>query len=219
MVASTLPVLYSFRRCPYAMRARMAIAVSEVRCELREVTLKNKPAEMLIASPKGTVPVLVLADGKVIDQSLDIMRWALQQHDPAHWLPVGVAAASQAEQMILECDSTFKLHLDRYKYPHRFALANGEAHRALGSLFLEKMAVQLASEKFLNGSHFGLSDAAIAPFVRQFAHTNIRWWSAQPWPTLQAWLERFESSELFRQAMDKVPEWANGQAAVVYPAP
>ena len=124
-----LPVLYSFRRCPYAMRARMALAISGQACELREVVLKAKPPELLAASPKASVPVLVLPGGEVIDQSLDIMCWALGQSDPGQWLPQAPQAA-QVLALIEDCEQTFKHHLDRYKYPGRYAGADALAHRS-----------------------------------------------------------------------------------------
>ncbi len=214
----SLPVLYSFRRCPYAMRARMAVAVSQQVCELREVVLARKPTELLHASPKGTVPVLVLADGAVIDQSLDIMLWALQRHDPEHWLPSGEADWQRARACIAENDGPFKQALDRYKYPHRYALPDGLVHRAAGSVFLQALNLTLAAQAYLSGAQFGLADAAVAPFVRQFAHTDALWFSQQQWPALQAWLAQFEQSPTFLRVMDKVPEWKTGQAAVTFPS-
>jgi glutathione S-transferase len=124
---AVLPVLYSFRRCPYAMRTRLGLAASDQTCELREVVLANKPAELLQASGKATVPVLVLPSAQVIDQSLDIMLWALQRNDPHHWLPQEDADIQSALQLVAQCDGAFKFHLDRYKYPTRFGLANGLA--------------------------------------------------------------------------------------------
>lgn len=213
-----LPVLYSFRRCPYAMRARMAVAASQQPCELREVVLAHKPAELLQASPKGTVPVLVLADGTVIDQSLDIMLWALQARDPQHWLPNTQATWDHTRAWIAENDGPFKQALDRYKYPHRYALPDGLVHRAEGSEFLQALDAVLRTQAYLAGPQFGLADAALAPFVRQFAHTDALWFSQQPWPGLQKWLEQFEQSPTFLRVMDKMPAWESGQAAVTFPS-
>jgi len=213
-----LPVLYSFRRCPYAMRARMAVAVSQQCCELREVVLAQKPAELLQASPKGTVPVLVFADGRVIDQSLDIMHWALQAQDPEHWLPRTEAMRARTQAWIAENDGPFKHALDRYKYPHRYALPDGLAHRAVGAMFLQTLDTTLATQAFLSGPHFGLADAALAPFVRQFAHTDARWFAQQDWSALQAWLAQFEQSPTYLCTMDKWPAWVPGQAASIFPA-
>jgi len=211
------PVLYSFRRCPYAMRARMALAVSEQVCTLREVVLARKPAQLLQASPKGTVPVLVLPDGTVLEQSLDIMRWALQRHDPQHWLPATGPDTDAALHWIRQCDGDFKAQLDRYKYPHRYALPDGLAHRTAGAEFLQRLNACLSQQPALAGAHWGLTDAAIAPFVRQFAHTDPDWFAAQAWPALQQWLAHFEASPLYLQVMEKVPEWAPEQEPVRFP--
>lgn len=211
------PVLYSFRRCPYAMRARMAVAVSQQHCALREVVLAHKPTELLQASPKGTVPVLVLADGTVIDQSLDIMLWALQAHDPEHWLPHDEAAWARTRAWIAENDGPFKQALDRYKYPHRYALPDGLAHRSAGAVFLQTLNATLATQAFLGGPHFGLADAALAPFIRQFAHTDAQWFAQQDWPALRTWLAQFERSPTYLRTMDKVPAWAPGQATLIFP--
>lgn len=205
------PVLYSFRRCPYAMRARLALAVSGVRCELREVVLRAKPPEMLAASPKGTVPVLVLADGAVIDESLDIMRWALARHDPERWLARGDAA------LIATNDGAFKRDLDRYKYPHRHG-SDALAHRESGLAFLRELDARLAIDGQLCGAARGLADAAIMPFVRQFAATGPEWFAAQALPHLRAWLEGHLASDLFKAAMLRVPPWSAGDPPVFYPA-
>ncbi|APW43345.1 glutathione S-transferase [Rhodoferax saidenbachensis] len=192
------------------MRARLALAASGQVCVLREIALARKPAEMLAASPKGTVPVLVLADGTVIEQSLDIMRWALHRHDPHAWLPEGEGTLAEALQWIATCDGPFKVNLDRYKYPSRYALENGAADRDQGAAFLAQLESKLAIQPFLTGTHFGFTDAAIAPFVRQFAHTDTGWFAAQPWPALQDWLQAFEASPLFAAVMHKQPEWVAG---------
>lgn len=213
----SLPVLYSFRRCPYAMRARMALAVSRHVCELREVVLAHKPAELLQASPKGTVPVLVLADGTVMDQSLDIMLWALQAHDPEHWLPHTEAAWERTRIWIAHNDGPFKQALDRYKYPHRYALPHGLEHRTAGAVFLQSLDAVLSTQMYLAGPQFGLADAALAPFVRQFAHTDALWFAQQAWPALQTWLARFEQSHTYLRTMDKTPAWAAGQSALLFP--
>lgn len=192
------PVLYSFRRCPYAIRARLALAVSGTRCELREVTLRAKPAAMLSASPKGTVPVLVLPGGEVIDQSLDIMRWALGRRDPEQWL------ARDDAGLIAENDGAFKHALDRYKYPERYTL-DPLAHRALGLAFLHALDARLAAHGQLCGSARGVADAAIMPFVRQFAAVDRDWFDAQPLPHLRTWLDGHLASALFEAIMLRVP--------------
>jgi glutathione S-transferase len=203
------PILYSFRRCPYAIRARLALQVSGLAYEHREVVLKNKPASMLALSPKGTVPVLWLPNatgGEVIDQSLDIMLWALRQHDPQGWLP---AATNEAEVLrwIAQNDGPFKQHLDRYKYPQRSGLTSGVADRDLGAQWLAQLNERLQQQAFLAGARWGLLDAALAPFVRQFAHTDPAWFADQPWPRLIGWLSDFENSPAFAQVMAKQPAW------------
>lgn len=213
-----LPVLYSFRRCPYAMRARLALAASGTVCELREVVLARKPAALLQTSPKGTVPVLVLQDGTVLEQSLDIMLWALRGNDPKRWLPAATPALDAALQLINQCDGDFKSHLDRYKYPNRYALPDGLTHRALGAEFLQTLDGRLGIQRFLAGEHFGLADAAIAPFVRQFAHTDPTWFASQPWPALQQWLAAFEASSDYASVMHKFDAWTGGQALQTFPA-
>ena len=201
------PVLYSFRRCPYAMRARLAVQAAGVEVELREIVLGKKPAELLQASPKGTVPVLVLADGRVIEQSLDIMLWALPQYDPLGWLPTDAVAMDDALTCIAINDGLFKQALDRYKYPTRFAQVDGLAHREQGAAILRQWEDRLTAQPYLNGAQWGLQDAAIAPFVRQFAHTDPVWFAAQSWPRLQHWLASFETSPAFAAVMEKVPFW------------
>jgi glutathione S-transferase len=206
------PVLYSFRRCPYAMRARLALQSSGMSVELREITLKDKPAEMLLASSKGTVPVLMLPDGTVIEQSLDIMLWALRHKDPQGWLPDDSNDLNDALASIAINDGPFKQTLDRYKYPARFALADGLTYRSQGAVTLQQWEARLATQPYLNGAHWGLLDAAIAPFVRQFAHTDPAWFAAQHWPQLQRWLTAFEASHAFSAVMHKVPVWKAGDA-------
>lgn len=213
MPDTALPILYSFRRCPYAMRARLALHVSGLAHEHREVVLKHKPAHMLALSPKGTVPVLWLraASGdQILDQSLDIMLWALRQHDPLAWLADTDQAMADAQALIAHNDGPFKYHLDRYKYPNRSGLESGHADRDLAAVWLHSLDARLQAQPFLAGTHEGLADAALAPFIRQFAHTDPGWFAAQPWPDLLAWLARFEASELFKAIMHKHAPWQEG---------
>ena len=189
------------------MRARLALRVSGVVYEHREVALKNKPAEMLAASPKGTVPVLCLSSGEVLAQSLDIMMWALQQNDPQAWLPSTPEAFALAEESIALNDGDFKAHLDRYKYPQRFGLADGVPHRTQGAEVLMRWQTRLQTHAYLSGTHWGLLDACVAPFVRQFARTDRVWFDAQPWLELAQWLRAFEASEDFEAVMHKYPLW------------
>lgn len=200
-------VLYSFRRCPYAMRARLALRVSGMAYEHREIALKSKPAEMLAVSPKGTVPVLCLSSGEVIEQSLDIMLWALQSHDPEGWMPQSEDALRTTLAVIEKNDSEFKNNLDRYKYPQRFGLQDGSAHRAMGAEWLLELDQRLQQGAYLSGERWGLLDACVAPFVRQFARTDRAWFDAQPWSHLKKWLVDFENSEPFVAIMHKYPVW------------
>ena len=216
---ATLPVLYSFRRCPYAMRARLALAISGQACELREVVLKAKPAELLRASAKASVPVLVLPSGEVIAQSLDIMRWALQINDPAQWLPAGLEQVAQVQALIDDCETTFKHHLDRYKYPNRYAGADALQHRTAAAAWLKQMAQQLSPEGWLFGPAASLADMAIAPFVRQCAQTDPLWFEQQDWPALQAWLNRIVSSALFISVMHNYPVWDSGTIGPIFSGP
>lgn len=197
----SIPIFYSFRRCPYAMRARLAVAVSGLAHELREVKLSAKPAAMLGASPKGTVPVLVLPDDAVIDQSIDIMRHALGQSDPEGWLAGDDAA------LITRNDGPFKHDLDRYKYPERHAGDPG-AYRDAGVGFLRDLDVRLAVSAQLCGARRGLTDMALMPFVRQFVAVDRAWFDAQPLPHLQRWLAGHLASDLFAAIMVRHQPWS-----------
>lgn len=215
-MSGDLPVLYSFRRCPYAMRARLALTMSGEAHELREVVLRNKPAEMLAASPKGTVPVLVLPGSEVMDESLDVMLWALRRNDPEQWLAPAQGSLDDMLTLIAGNDGAFKRSLDRYKYPNRYAeesAGNAEAfaqrQRGLGAAWLLKLDGMLAGG-WLFGERVSLADMALLPFVRQFAHTDPVWFAEQPWPRLQAWLARFEASGLFVGVMEKHAPWQAG---------
>lgn len=211
------PVLYSFRRCPYAMRARMAIAVSGVVCELREVVLRNKPEALLQASPKATVPVLIDVDGRVLEQSLDIMLWALGRNDPAGWLVPARQDLQAMLALIAQCDGPFKHHLDRYKYPQRYGNENGDGHRTLAGQWVTELDARLGEAPYLFGAHPALADMAIAPFVRQFAHTDFDWFEAQPWPKVQGWLQSWSDSDLFDRVMAKYVPWVPGAQAISFP--
>lgn len=215
MLSTTaLPVLYSFRRCPYAMRARMAIVASGQCCELREVVLRDKPADLLATSPKGTVPVLVEPNGHVIDQSLDIMLWALQQNDPAGWLQ---PALDDMLQLVAACDGDFKNHLDRYKYPQRHAEADATSHRQEAGTFITQLETRLAASPYLFAHHATLADFAIAPFVRQFANVEPDWFASQPWPHVQAWLAALVNGPVWTRVMDKYPQWVAGTDGIAFP--
>lgn len=217
MTAAPRPILYSFRRCPYAMRARLAMVSSGVSCELREVVLRDKPQALRDASPKATVPVLVLPDGRVLEQSLDIMLWALGQHDPQSWLLPAQSNLKAMLALIAECDGGFKGHLDRYKYPQRYGDIDGLAHREQGAQWLGSLEQALGENGFLFGRRAALADMAIAPFVRQFAHVDMDWFQTQPWPRTQAWLSEWMASPLFEQVMQKYTPWVAGGDGVDFP--
>jgi glutathione S-transferase len=201
------------------MRARMAIAASGQRCELREVVLRDKPAELLAASPKGTVPVLIDTDGRVVDQSLDIMLWALRRSDPEGWLRPASGTLEDMLALIAECDGDFKRDLDGYKYPERQPDGDAAKRRTQGAAFMSRLDARLHSSPCLHGEHAALADIAIAPFVRQFAQVDAAWFDAQPWPGLHAWLTARLSAPVFAQVMGRYPQWRAGETGVSFPAP
>lgn len=213
------PVLYSFRRCPYALRARLALWQAGVTVVLREVVLRDKPAALLAASPKGTVPVLVLPDGRVLDQSLDIMHWALARHDPHGWLSTD--EADRAPEWLALNDGPFKRWLDGYKYPGRGeaqgqSLSGPACRDRAAAVLLEPMQAQLSRRSALGGDHWGWADYALLPFVRQFAQVDSAWFDAQPWPELQAWLAQGLASPLLAAVMGKFPAWREGDPLTLW---
>lgn len=209
-----LPILYSFRRCPYAMRARMAIAASGVTVSLREVLLRDKPPELLAASSKATVPVLVLPDGEVIDESLDIMRWALKANDPQGWLQ----GADTESEWIQACDGEFKHWLDRYKYADRHPEHSATFYRANAEQFLSQVESALSDAQCLQGESASAIDVALFPFIRQFAGVDPDWWTDAPYPCTRRWLERWLQGELFSTIMAKYPRWEAGQPGQPFPS-
>ncbi|WP_350335705.1 glutathione S-transferase [Coralliovum pocilloporae] len=216
---SSRPVLYSFRRCPYAMRARLALSVSNQPCELREIVLRDKPPQMLEVSPKGTVPVLCLTDGQVLEQSLDIMLWALGQHDPYGWLRPESGTCEDMLALIAEMDGDFKHHLDHYKYASRYEGADPEDHRERAMTCLSPLVTRLDHHANLFGDRPSLADMALFPFVRQFANTDRVWFEEAGPTALHQWLERHVTSELF---LSITPKWAvwdyqSGQPGVQFP--
>ncbi|BBB26261.1 glutathione S-transferase [Amphritea japonica] len=212
------PILYSFRRCPYAIRARLAIAGSELAVELREVVLKEKPSAMLEISPKGTVPVLHLAEGRVIDESRDIMRWAVRQNDPHNWLcSDSPDLLWQIEGLIQENDFVFKQHLDRYKYFERHPNHPQHYYREQCEVTLVKLERLLQAHSFLVGEHCSLADMAIFPFIRQFAHVDRDWFYAASYPALQRWLKHHLESPLFTVVMHKFTPWKEGDTPLLFP--
>ena len=207
------PVLYSFRRCPYAIRARMTLAYSGQTVELREVVLKNKPPEMLNISAKGTVPVLQLTDGTVIDESLDIMQWALSKSDPDNWLN---QTNGTAPDWIKTNDTEFKHWLDRYKYADRYPEATMADYRQQAMQFITQLDSQLAQTPYLSGNQISLADVAVFPFIRQFAHVDYGWFEQQPYPHLQRWLRDWLNSALFTSVMDKYPAWQTDDPPLLF---
>ena len=203
------------------MRARMAIAQAGVACRLREVVLRDKPQEMLDASPKGTVPVIVDVSGQVIDESLDVMAWALAQSDSENWLNPKQGNRADMDALVAECDGPFKRALDRYKYPNRYEDEGivREEQRSLGLAFLETLNAQLADREHLFGDRISYADIAIFPFIRQFANTDRDWFDALDLPHLQAWLASHLDSDLFKQIMPKYKQWQTGDAEPIFPAP
>ncbi|MBT6272887.1 MAG: glutathione S-transferase [Chromatiales bacterium] len=216
-VATTLPILYSFRRCPYAMRARMALMNASVVCDLREVVLRNKPPSMLALSAKGTVPVLQLTDGTVIDESLDVMEWALAQADPGGWLEADLDAT---RALIDKNDSTFKAQLDRYKYFVDYPEQPQEYYRDQASPFLSELENLLGGHQGggLAASNTTFADVAIFPFIRQFARVNLDWFQQAGYDLLNQWFDRFEKSSVFLSVMNKYPRWQNGDATTLFGA-
>lgn len=199
----SLPILYSYRRCPYAMRARMVLHYACVEVEIREIALRDKPKHMLAVSPKATVPVLVLTDGNVIDESLEIMAWALAQNDPDGWLTDNPLL----QTLLNENDGSFKQALDRYKYASRFPEQSAEHYRQQGEVFLTKLEALLIKHRYLQSDKLTQADIAIFPFIRQFSMVDSAWFATSPYPHLRSWLEGLVASTLFEDIMKKYPTW------------
>lgn len=212
----SLPHLYSFRRCPYAMRARLGLLFAELPVVLREITLKNKPKQMLVISPKGTVPVLQLLDGTVIEESLEIMKWALEQQDPQRLLDAKFLP--QADALIEQNDGEFKYWLDRYKYADRHLDMTQTAYRQRGEVFLQVLEELLTKNQYLLGDSVTIADIGIMPFVRQFAHVDREVFYRLPYPKLQRWLKEWLENPVFIQAMMKFEPWQEGDEVVFFPS-
>ena len=198
------PILYSFRRCPYAMRARLGIADAGQSVALREVVLRDKPAEMLEVSPKGTVPVMVMPDGVVIEQSFEIMEWAYEE-----------SLDEKSLALVARNDGPFKQALDRYKYADRYPEFSQQHYREQGEEFLAELEGLLSPN--LSGADMGFVDYAIVPFVRQFAGVDEDWFASAPYPRVRDWLTRFVNSELFENVMGKYPQWLAGDREPIFP--
>ena len=213
-MTSSLPRLYSFRRCPYAMRARLGILFAELQVELREITLKNKPPQMLAISPKGTVPVLQLADGRVIEESREIMECALAQQDPQGLLDAEIL--QQANALIDKNDNEFKHWLDHYKYADRYPDMTQTEYRQRGEAFLQVLEALLTKNAYLLGDKVTIADIGIMPFVRQFAHVDRDVFYSLPYPNLQRWLLHWLEHPLFLQAMNKYQPWQEHDDVVLF---
>lgn len=213
-----IPVLYSFRRCPYAMRARLAIARSGIGCELREVVLKDKPEQLIALSPKATVPVLQTSDGKVIDESIDIAFWALAQADPDGWYQT---LSSEQHQQTLDLiennDGEFKYFLDRYKYADRYPDQSQDYYRQQGEKTLAGLEKLLEQNGCLLQDSWTLADIALLPFIRQFAFVDKDWFDNSPYPRVKSWLQDFLDSALFKSIMPKYAQWHPGNEPVIFP--
>ena len=210
------PILYSFRRCPYAMRARMALAYSQQVVEIREIVLRDKPKSMLELSPKGTVPILILNDKNLLEESLDIMHWALTKHDPENWLPKSKTINIEMLNLIKLCDGEFKVHLDHYKYADRYPDHSTSDYRQLGEGFLKILNQQLSTHIYLYGQKISLADIAIFPFIRQFAHVDKAWFDQSEYEHLKMWLAHHLASEYFLCIMKKLPQWSEGDQATLF---
>lgn len=215
MNPALLPVLYSFRRCPYAIRARLALHVSGIVHELREVSLRNKPGCLLKVSPKGSVPVLLLPEGRVIDESWDIMHWALRQHDPENWLGSQNRHLDAAAPLLAINDGRFKAALDRYKYADRHPEHSQAYYRSQGEAFLQQLEERLQANACLLGPGLSIADAAVFPFIRQFAGVDQAWFEQSPYPKLRDWTAALCHSSLFAAVMRKQAVWQTGDVAVV----
>ena len=211
---NNLPILYSFRRCPYAMRARMAIHISGQKCELREVLLRDKPPSMLEYSAKGTVPVLILQDGKVIDESLDVIDWALNLNDPDDWQRS--KDTKKTKELIKINDGEFKYHLDRYKYSKRYDNEDPEFHRKKCLKFIESVNNELNNSKYIFDDNISYADIVVLPFIRQFRIADIEWFDSLPYNNLKKWLSGFLDSTLLSSIMKKYDLWKEGDKSIVF---
>ena len=211
---NNLPILYSFRRCPYAMRARMAIHISSQKCEIREVLLRDKPPSMLEYSSKGTVPVLVLQSGEVIDESLDVIDWALNLNDPDNWQRS--KDNEKTKELIKINDGEFKYHLDRYKYSKRYDNEDPEFHRKKCLSFIEKVNSELQNSKYIFDDEISYIDISLLPFIRQFRIADNEWFDELPYENVKSWLSNFLNSELLESIMSKHDLWKEGDEVTIF---
>ena len=211
---NNLPILYSFRRCPYAMRARMAIHISSQKCEIREVLLRDKPPSMLEYSSKGTVPVLVLQSGEVIDESLDVIDWALNLNDPDNWQRS--KDNEKTKELIKINDGEFKHHLDRYKYSKRYDNEDPEFHRKKCLSFIKKVNSELQNSKYIFDDEISYIDISLLPFIRQFRIADNEWFDELPYENVKSWLSNFLNSELLKSIMYKYDLWKEGDEVTIF---
>jgi len=216
-----LAILYSLRNCPYAMRARMAIYKAQYPVFLRDLVLSNKPAEMIAASPKGTVPVIVLANAEVIEESLDVMLWALKENDPQDLMHSSAAdevnIAQEMLALINHFDVGFKSALEQYKCAKRYKEANIVECREACLSFIDDLEQRLVKHDFLMSNNESLVDIALMPFIRQFAKVERQWYLQSPYPKLQAWLNHYLQSTMFSKVMSKHPLWLDSKQQVIFP--
>lgn len=213
-----LPVLYSFRRCPYAIRSRMTLVYANVKVELRDILLKDKPEDMIAVSPKATVPVLKISDGTVLDESFDIMLWALDQNDPDGWLPSNKKLRQPIFDLVAENDGPFKNNLDQYKYFVRHPDSPQETYRAQGEEFLKRLENLLSQHEFLISDRMSFADTAIFPFIRQFANSDKNWFDHSPYKNLKNWLNNQLDTSTFKYVMKKRKIWTEGTPGLQFPA-
>ncbi len=211
------PILYSFRRCPYAMRARLALEAGGIEVELREIFLRDKAPELLAASEKATVPVMVLEDETVLEESLDVMRWALDTSEAGENLAPDQGNMRDALALIERMDADFKPHLDAYKYLYRSDQVAAFEARDNAIEFLNELDSMLAGQSYLYGQKRSAADIGVAPFVRQFAHVDRDWFYAQGWENVKPWLLAFLESDAFKRIMKKYPKWIAGDDVTVFP--
>ena len=209
------PILYTFRRCPYCMRAHMALKQSGIKVELREVKLSDMPAEALALSPEATVPILALPDGTVFTESWDIVKWSLAQNDPDRWLGDNDEYTLDAEMLIETNDFSFKEYLDRYKYADRFPEHSEEYYRTACEEFIKELEGMLSKNYYLLADQISLADIGVFPFVRQFSLVNKEWFDGTPYLKVQNWLQNLIDTELFQVIFQKHELW-NSDATTIY---
>lgn len=212
-----LPVLYSLRNCPYAMRARLAIYAAKQQVQLRDLVLSNKPAEMLAVSPKGTVPVLVTASNQVIDESLAIMQWAFSQSDPDDYLDSKTPNALAEMLAAIEIfDHEFKGHLEKYRCSKRYHEPSLIADRQQCERYLASLELRLCQYQYLMSDKPSLADLALMPFIRQFARVERQWYLQAPYPKLRQWLNGYLQSRMFSKVMEQHPLWLDAKQVVIF---